>query len=61
MTYPDFGKVPIECGNPPCDWQGYETDMVPDPNAEVAPRGKLTAIENVCPKCKKPGYYFVED
>lgn len=61
MSYPDYGTALIECANPPCKWRGYETDMISDPAPKVAPRGKLTTIENVCPRCKKPGYHFVEE
>lgn len=61
MANPAFGTALIECANPPCDWRGTEREMIPDPAPKVAPRGRLTAIENVCPKCKRPGYYFAED
>lgn len=61
MTYPEWGKALIECANPPCKWRGYETEMIPDPSPVIAPRGKITSIENVCPQCKKAGYYFVEE
>ena len=66
MSYPEWGTALIECANPPCTWRGLETDMIPDPapGPKAAPSGCLTSfasVENVCPTCKKPGYYFVKE
>jgi len=60
VDYPKVGVADIECANRKCDWRGKETNLVPDHAPKVEPRGPLTATENVCPKCKHAGYYFVE-
>lgn len=54
MSYPEYGKSPIRCGNRKCDWTGTERDLIDHPDDA----GKF-AVRSVCPTCQCESYRFI--